>query len=62
MELSAKNRKYLRFYDDLGIYKMLFNVRNREDLYNLRDRTSALLKQYDAEKHTDYYATVGAVS
>ncbi len=60
MELSAKNTKHLRFYDDLGIYKMLFNVRNREDLYSLRDRTSSLLKQYDEERHTEYYATIEA--
>lgn len=52
--------KDIIFYDDMGIYKILYHLRNRKDLFELKSDTVDRLKTYDLDHHTEYYTTVKA--
>lgn len=52
--------KKMVFYDKMGIYKILYHMRNRKDLYELRNDTVGILQKYDQENRTEYYDTVKA--
>ena len=54
----SSSDKGIVFYDDMGIYKILYHLRNRKDLYELKKNTVDVVKDYDEKHHTDYYSTI----
>ncbi len=54
----ASTGKDIIFYDDMGIYKILYHLRNRKDLFELKNDTVDRLKTYDLDHHTEYYQTI----
>ena len=45
----ARSSRGLFFYDEMGIYRILFDLKNREQLYEIQEETVHRLKKYDAE-------------
>lgn len=56
----SSSDKGIVFYDDMGIYKILYHLRNRKDLYELKNSTVDVVKDYDEKHHTEYYLTIKA--
>lgn len=56
----ARNGRNLFFYDEMGIYRILFDLKNREQLYEIQEETIHRLKKYDAENGTEFTETIRA--
>ncbi len=58
--VSNTFQRDLVIYDGLGIFKILFDIRNRESISAIRDDTVARIQAYDREHSTDFYNTISA--
>ena len=56
----ARSSRGLFFYDEMGIYRILFDLKNREQLYEIQEETVHRLKKYDAENGTAFTETIHA--
>lgn len=56
--LSNVLKSNIVFYDQLGIYKVLFDVKNRESIQEIRDETATRIHAYDEAHQTDFYNTI----
>lgn len=45
-------------YDDLGIYKILYDLKNRELLREFYDETIGMIQRYDDNNQTEYLKTI----
>lgn len=50
----------LFFYDQMGIYRILFDLKNRDELYEIQEETIHRMKKYDAENGTEFTETIRA--
>ena len=57
MEINADSDK-MNFYDDLGIYKILIDVTNKEILHNFHKEKLGKLDEMDAAKKEDFLHTL----
>lgn len=48
------------YYDGLGIYQILYDVKNREKLADIIDETARRVIDYDEANQTDFYNTINA--
>ena len=46
------------YYDQLGIYKILFDIRNRNNAYIIRNELITPILDYDKAHQTDFYNTI----
>ena len=46
------------YYDQLGIYKILFDIRNRDNAYIIRNELITPILDYDKAYQTDFYNTI----
>lgn len=60
MDAMSSPDKGVLFYDDMGIYRILYHLRNRKDLYELRNATVGRVQEYDLKNRTEYAATIKA--
>lgn len=45
-------------FDDLGVYRILFDYKNRDELYRLYRSTVGTIADYDRENQTEYLETI----
>lgn len=45
-------------YDQMGIYRILFDLKNRDELYQVQSETAGVLKKYDEEYGTEFLTTI----
>lgn len=48
----------IAYYDRLGIYKILFDMKNRNELIQISDSTAKMLLHYDEQNQTEFFETV----
>ena len=56
--ISDSFQKDVVYYDQLGIYKVLFDIKNRENVYALRSEILGPIIKYDDEHQTDFLGTI----
>jgi len=56
--VSNTFQKNMVVYDQLGIYKILFDIRNREDISKMREETVDRIREYDREHSAEFYNTI----
>ncbi len=56
--ISNSFQKDVVFYDQLGIYKVLFDIKNRESVYAIRSEIIGPIVKYDHEHQTDFFNTI----
>lgn len=54
------DRQNIVSYDELGIYQILYDVKNRDKLAEMVDKTVRTIIAYDEENQTDFYDTIEA--
>lgn len=45
-------------YDDMGLYKILYGLKNRKELFELKNDTIDVIREYDLKNRTEYYETI----
>lgn len=55
---SLPSRKNLSHFDDLGIYRIIFDYKNREELFKLYRETVGTIVSYDRKNNTNYMETI----
>ena len=56
--ISNSFQKDVVYYDQLGIYKILFDIKNRESAYAIRSEIIGPIIKYDREHQTDFFNTI----
>lgn len=56
--ISNSFQKDVVYYDHLGIYKVLFDIKNRESVYAIRSEIIGPIVKYDREHQTDFFNTI----
>ena len=56
--LLAHSQKQISHFDDLGVYRILFDYKNREELFHLYLDTVGIISEYDQKKQTEYLNTI----
>lgn len=56
--ISNSFQKDIVYYDQLGIYKVLFDIKNRESAYAIRSEIIGPILAYDDEHQTDFLRTI----
>lgn len=56
----TSNGKDIVLYDNMGIYKILYHLKNRKELFELKSDTVGRIQEYDKKNHTEYYETIQA--
>lgn len=52
--IAIKDNKCIVYYNDIGLYKLLFNINNKEILVDLYNEYLGKLEEYDLIHKTDY--------
>ena len=55
LSFSEKN---VTVYDDMGLYKILYSLKNRKELFELKNDSVDIIREYDLKNHTEYYETI----
>ena len=55
---AAKENKHIIFYENLGFYKVLYEITNKQIMNNFSDKVLLSLKKYDKENHTALIRTL----
>lgn len=55
---SLSSPQGIIYYDQLGIYKILFDIKNRPNAYAIRSEIIDPILEYDKEHQTDFYNTI----
>lgn len=45
-------------YDDMGLYKILYSLKNRKELFEFKNETVDVIRGYDRKNNTEYYDTI----
>ena len=45
-------------YDEMGLYKILYSLKNRKELFELKNETVDVIREYDEKNNTEYYETI----
>ena len=56
--MSHSFHNHIVYYDQLGIYKILFDIRNRDNAYSIRNELITPILDYDKAHQTDFYNTI----
>lgn len=52
--MAVRKNESVIFYDNLGIYKLLLNIKDKNVLYKFYEKTLGKPESYDHENGTDY--------
>ena len=42
----------------MGLYKILYSLKNRKELFELKNDSVDIIREYDLKNHTEYYETI----
>ena len=56
--LLTKSDNMISHFSDLGVYRILFDYKNRQELYRLYQDTVGLIADYDEKNQTEYLQTI----
>lgn len=56
--MVAGSTEPISHFDDLGVYRILFDYKNREELFQLCRDTVGIIADYDKKNQTDYLHTI----
>lgn len=56
--MLAHSRDTVSHFYDLGVYRILFDYKNREELFQLYRDTVGVIQNYDQKNHTEYLETI----
>ena len=56
--MLSQSSKEIAHFDDLGVYRILFDYKNREELFQLYRDTVGVISEYDKRNQTEYLQTI----
>ena len=56
--MIMRNRNEISHFDDLGVYRILFDYKNRRELFALYQDTIGTIRDYDRKNQTEYLKTI----
>ena len=56
--MLSQGGKEIAHFDDLGVYRILFDYKNREELFQLYRDTVGVISEYDKRNQTEYLQTI----
>lgn len=56
--MLAHSKEPISHFDDLGVYRILFDYKNREELFHLYRDTVGVISEYDQKNQTEYLDTI----
>lgn len=55
---TVQSGERIFLFDNMGVYRILFDLKNRDALYQFRDETVGRLQRYDEKRSTSFLETV----
>lgn len=58
MNLINRSENPVTHFNDLGIYRILFDLKNKRELYQFYKETAGVIMDYDKANNTEYFITI----